>query len=1118
MSSDALFDMPEQPPAPVPAVAATARRQWRLSRLEVINWGTFSGHHAVDVPPSGLVFTGDSGSGKSSLLDAISTVLTPRVKLRYNAAAQDQSVRSSDRTIVSYVRGAYGAAEADDVDEIRTTYLRTGATFSGVLLRFDRPGEEPVLLIKLFKLNAGQMTASDVKEICILTRSDAVLPDFSSYLTGAVAVRKLKKDFTSAFVTDKHSVFQSRYRAALGIASDAAMNLLHRTVAAKNLGSLDDLFRMYMLGEPSTFAIADRAIEQFTQLSDAHESVVTARLQLQALEEICADADAYDEATARNTEISSLLAGLDQVASALTRELAEQERRRARRRLSAAEAALGKARADVEEATRDADLAHAALLEAGGGELARLDDQLTAARQRQDHVDRRRNSLAQRLQRAGVTTLPQTAEEFDELLEQRSDPAEEAQRTRIQTAEHEAAERHRQATERLAALRSDLEAARAEKSNLDRPLLNARKLLAQQLNLSYQALPFCGELMEVRGEDAAWRGAIERLLGSLSRTMLVDFRYAKQVAQTLDSMHFGVRIVVQAVHSSSPTPPPISDSRSLVHKVDVRSDSPFAAWMHHTLSTRFDYACVDEPAELAEAERGLTRAGQVRRPGDRFEKDDRTRVDDRSRWVMGFSTVEKVTELLEAISAEQKKVAETKDRLIRAIDQRNADATRRSILDELADTPWSELDARAAQAAVTAAERRLEQVTRGNTDLQAAQELVSTATAARETAREAENAAQTDVIELRSVLTRLDEAVSRAADAGGGPEPNAAVTDTLRSRFYERRRRLSVDDIATVKNTIERQLREVRDEVQKQQHRAEADFERRAHSFLSQWPAFSADVERSIRDRDEYRRRRTTLHSDGLPAHEKRFLEMLRTQSTRNIGTLNAQISRAFNEIKERIHQVNQSLSGSQFDRGRYLTIKPKERRSAEVQTFLTELREITTDAMTSLTPEAAEEKFALIKKVIGRLGSAEPADRRWRTACLDTRRHVSFLGVETDAGGEPIRAYESSTGLSGGQRQKLVVFCLAAALRYQLTDSAEELPEFSTVMLDEAFDKADETFARMALETFVDFGFQLILATPKKLLPILEDYVGAAVKIDISDNRDSRLAALQWEQSGEPA
>lgn len=789
-----------------------------------------------------------------------------------------------------------------------------------------------------------------------------------------------------------------------------------------------------------------------------------------------------------------------------------------RRRLSGAEAALAKARADVEEATRDADLAHAALREAGGGELARLADLLTAARHRQDDVDRRRTSLTQRLQRAGVTTLPQTAEEFDELLEQRTDPAEEADRSRIQTAEHEAAERHRQATERLAALTSDLEAARAEKSNLDRPLLNARKLLAQQLDLSYQALPFCGELMEVRGEDADWRGAIERLLGSLSRTMLVDFRYAEQVAQTLDSMHFGVRIVVQAVHSSSPAPPSISDSRSLVHKVDVLHDSPFAAWMNHTLSTRFDFTCVDEPAELAQVERGLTRAGQVRRPGDRFEKDDRTRVGDRSRWVMGFSTVEKVTELLEAISAEQKTVAETKDRLIWAIDQRNADATRRSILDELADTPWSELDAQAAQAAVAAAERRLEHMTRSNTDLQAARELVSTATAARETAREAENAAQTDVIELRSVLTRLDEAVARAEEADDGPEPDAAVADTLRSRFHEHRRRLSVDDIATVKNTIERQLREDRDEVQKQQHRAEADFERRTHSFLSQWPAFSADVERSVRDRDEYRRLRTTLHSDGLPAHEKRFLEMLRTQSTRNIGTLNAQISRAFNEVKERTHQVNLSLRGSQFDRGRYLRIKPKERRSAEVQTFLAELREITADAMTSLTPEAAEEKFALIRKVIGRLGSAEPADRRWRTACLDTRRHVSFIGLETDADGEPIRAYESSTGLSGGQRQKLVVFCLAAALRYQLTDSAEELPEFSTVMLDEAFDKADETFARMALETFVAFGFQLILATPKKLLPILEDYVGAAVKIDISDNRDSRLAALQWEQSGEPA
>lgn len=59
------------------------------------------------------------------------------------------------------------------------------------------------------------------------------------------------------------------------------------------------------------------------------------------------------------------------------------------------------------------------------------------------------------------------------------------------------------------------------------------------------------------------------------------------------------------------------------------------------------------------------------------------------------------------------------------------------------------------------------------------------------------------------------------------------------------------------------------------------------------------------------------------------------------------------------------------------------------------------------------------------------------------------------------------------GNRQRLVTFCLAAALRYQLTDAAEGVPPYGLVVLDEAFDKTDIHFTRAGLEVFRSFGFQ---------------------------------------------
>ena len=61
--------------------------QYVLRRLQVANWGTFSGIHDVPIAAKGHLFIGGSGSGKSTILDAISVLLTPG-RINFNAAAR----------------------------------------------------------------------------------------------------------------------------------------------------------------------------------------------------------------------------------------------------------------------------------------------------------------------------------------------------------------------------------------------------------------------------------------------------------------------------------------------------------------------------------------------------------------------------------------------------------------------------------------------------------------------------------------------------------------------------------------------------------------------------------------------------------------------------------------------------------------------------------------------------------------------------------------------------------------------------------------------------------------------------------------------------------------------
>ncbi len=63
--------------------------QFRMSRLQVFNWGTFSGLHDIPIAARGFLFVGRSGAGKSTLLDAFSALLIPPRWIDFNAAARE---------------------------------------------------------------------------------------------------------------------------------------------------------------------------------------------------------------------------------------------------------------------------------------------------------------------------------------------------------------------------------------------------------------------------------------------------------------------------------------------------------------------------------------------------------------------------------------------------------------------------------------------------------------------------------------------------------------------------------------------------------------------------------------------------------------------------------------------------------------------------------------------------------------------------------------------------------------------------------------------------------------------------------------------------------------------
>ena len=78
--------------------------QYRIERVQVLNWGSYSGLQVMRVGRKSTAILGPSGRGKSTLLDAIASVIMPNPQ-EFNQAARDDIGSKRERTVYSYARG-----------------------------------------------------------------------------------------------------------------------------------------------------------------------------------------------------------------------------------------------------------------------------------------------------------------------------------------------------------------------------------------------------------------------------------------------------------------------------------------------------------------------------------------------------------------------------------------------------------------------------------------------------------------------------------------------------------------------------------------------------------------------------------------------------------------------------------------------------------------------------------------------------------------------------------------------------------------------------------------------------------------------------------------------------
>jgi uncharacterized protein YPO0396 len=1100
---------------------------FRLSRLELYNWGTFDERVWSLAPKArNCLLTGDIGSGKSTIVDAITTLLLPANRISYNKAA---GADTRERSLRSYVLGYYKSERNELTGSSKPVALRNGGKHSVILAVFSNAGyDATVTLAQVFWLRDG--TAGQPERFYLTAeRPMSVAADFGGFGTEISELRRRLRA-SGALVHDSFPSYGKDFRRRLGIESEQAMELFHQTVSMKSVGNLTDFVRDHMLEPFDAAAWTQQIVDHFDNLTKAHEAVQRAQAQLAVLTPLLADCDRHDRIDGEIRSLAAQRTSLRHYFADLKSGLLKQRQAD----LTTQRARLDTRRADLhtqltEQRQREISL-QVGLAGHGGARLAEIARQIDADEDARATRLRKSAEFSDQLRQAGLDQV-ETAEHFAARRAQIAAARErsgqdlaECQNRLVET-EVDAKQRRDEA----AGVNAELRSLQERKTNIPKQSLDLRTLLCSELRLAEDDLPFAGELIGVRPTESDWEGAAERVLRSFALSVLVPDRHYPAVSDWINARHLHGRIVyyrVPEIAAAGGPPLPIPGDRALVTKLEIK-DTPFAPWLERELARRADVECVQTMADFRRAPRAMTRAGQIKLAGGRHEKDDRSRIDDRSTYVLGWSNERKIDALLSRAATLAARLAAISTE--RAGRQQALDAAikRGQVLAGLAQTSeFSEIDWQALVNRIEELKQEKLELETASTELSRLNAELASVKAKISGLQHEQRVVDEEIggveIQIRACQTALDQARTILAE----PELTearlqfAGITELLTRPELSQIGPADADGCDRAQSALVTELTAMIDGRVSTRSRIANRVVAAMGEFRRQYPVESAELDDSVASAPGYRELCKRLTDDDLPRFQNQFKVYLNQNTIQEIAQFQAQLNKHAEAIKDRITTINSSLIGVDYNPGRYIRLEAQLTEETVIRDFRAELRACTDDA---LSPDASdqysEQKFlqvkSIIERFIGREGRTE-ADRRWTRYVTDVRNWYRFAASERwRADDAEHEHYADSAGKSGGQKEKLAYTILAASLAYQfkLEWGAVKSRTFRFAVIDEAFGRGSDESTRFALELFHRLGLQLLIVTPLQKIHVIEPHVEAVGFVDNPNGQSSRLQTLTIEE-----
>lgn len=1120
--------------------------QWRLCRIQLVNWGTFDGYTDLSVrandaegAASVVCITGKSGTGKSTLFDAGTVLMMPYG--RTLNAASNLARGGSPREVRTYLKGMVDTV-ADNRGRAKGKFLRddtaliwaaivhtwvdtTGALFSAARFFQLKPGGGEGDLDQTFVTLPGQLDPR------------ALQP----YASARFRARDVRAVYPGCTVYEGSGRFFRSIYLTLGIGEDGngtnAMKLLYRIQSGIPMTNVDDLFKELVLDPPSTFDLAKQAIECYDQNQDVWRRIDEAKRKRAMLEHI----DEHHANMLAAHEQARLVTSLDHESKQgslqlwLERhqlELVRAEEGSQQRSLVSAQGKLVTTQQRRAQLDTELEELRASIYERGGGTLQRLQSQLEQEQTNHGVVSRRREGLYPLL-RDAQRPFPSDANAWAELTSWADETligSEEAQ-DQLQSQLIDLGVRHREATQEVQRRQEELDYYRSHRTRIPQHMARARDLMAEAAGLDPTDIPFAAELMDLPREQELWRTAVNISLVHIADRILVDKSLEASFRRSVDGLanKLGRRYHYDFVDLDKEYLATPKD-RHVSSKVIYRDDSPFAPYVRDLVCNHStDHRCVDTVGDLAGQGPRITPSGQER-VGNRGAIGH-----SRNTLIIGFAN-EMLIEDCEAELDNAQTIEHDLSRQLAALRRRGRMLERERLLAQsVSAMSWDELDLDAVAQRMDDLAARIERL-RQDDELRALGELLERTKAEHEDALSACRDLEREISQLSALVEGLQlradigVAAVRALEQSGvsvtPPQAALCASAVLQSEQAMEERSKIVRRFDYVEKQARAYLGELLRAKREEEDRRKRSIESTLINYHNNFMADDLEHGTTVEEFSYYHRILEELIRERLDDPEEEWeAEMLRDVAQRLSRLQDAFVTET-RALEERLHPVNEILGQFAFGerRGR-LSVVSERQTMADVTQFRRELRRLTRLATTfdfadhvhiQREHKALTSFIELLRRDLATTGKSA---RHF----LDVRHTVRITARELPAQGEQGEAviYDSINGKSGGQYQELVAFILGAALLYCLGYNSATMPSYAPVYLDEAFIKADSEHTRRALGALSGLGFQVIIAVPdgkvEAVAPMASQIIGLSKDERTNVTHAKSLLRVSTNEDGTP-